>query len=376
MSRLFVRDETGGVLNSDHFRTDIAARTAYPFTIDLWVQLADLAAVSALLALVDKDASDQYFQLIYIPNGVAGATADCFTANARGPEGNFFAFTTTSPTVNKWVHVAAVFASATDRRVFLNGAGKGTETTSVTPAGIDRTCLGVSAETIPDSPLDGLLAKARVWDAALTDAEILHLARQGNPALVTSGAIVHAWPMPVGETGAAEDTVGTLDLAEQSVNGGAIDDAADPPSVALSGTIASGTDESHIVAGGRTIVVTLTNDTWVAAGATFDAQRQNIIDGLTSLQSEATGWNAEVRDTIPVTDVMRTSDTVVTITLSACSGYDITAPETIRPLIPGTVLASGLDIFASPEFTVDDAAGGGGGDPPDPFVTVMFSSAV
>ena len=109
--------------------------------------------------------------------------------------------------------------------------------------------------------------------------------------------------------------------------------------------------ESQIVSGGQQIVITLSNDTWV--NATFDAQRQNIIDGLTSAQSELTGWNNEVRDNEVVTAVVRTSDTVVTITLSAAASYDVTADETITVTIPATALVtSGSALVASPTISV------------------------
>ncbi|MDD5406989.1 MAG: hypothetical protein PHE73_08645 [Sulfurovaceae bacterium] len=123
--------------------------------------------------------------------------------------------------------------------------------------------------------------------------------------------------------------------------------------IALTGTATASITEADIVAGGKTIILTLTGDTWVATGATFDAQRQNIINGLDSAQAEATGWDAEVKAKIPVTDVVRTSDTVVTITLSAEAGYNITATETITATIPATALTGGVAVVASPTFTVN-----------------------
>jgi hypothetical protein len=129
---------------------------------------------------------------------------------------------------------------------------------------------------------------------------------------------------------------------------------------AVTGTATAGIDEADVVAGGETIIVTLTGDTWVASGATFDAIRQDIIDGLDSAQAEALGWNNEVRDNLAVTDVARTSDTVVTITLSAQASYNITAQETITVTVPGSAVATGVLIIATPTFTVDVAAAGGG----------------
>lgn len=125
-------------------------------------------------------------------------------------------------------------------------------------------------------------------------------------------------------------------------------------SVALTGTIIGAT-EADIVAGGKTIILTVTGDTWVAAGGTFDAQRQNIINGMDSAQAEATGWDAVVKATAAVTDVVRTSASVVTITLEAFATYNITATETITVTVPSTALLLGAAIVASPTFNVTAA---------------------
>lgn len=123
---------------------------------------------------------------------------------------------------------------------------------------------------------------------------------------------------------------------------------------ALSGTITSAT-EQDIVDGGKTIVLTLTNDTFVASGATFNAQRQAIIDGLTSAQSEANGWNNVVKAGLAVTAVVRTSDTVVTITLPAFASYSVTANETITATLPAAALTLAAPIVAAPTFTITEA---------------------
>ncbi len=110
--------------------------------------------------------------------------------------------------------------------------------------------------------------------------------------------------------------------------------------------------EPAIVAGGKTIILTLTGDTWVAAGAAFDAQRQNIINGLDSAGAEANGWDAKVKGLEVVGAVVRTSNTVVTITLTAEAAYNITATEVITATIPGTAVAGGNAIVATPTFRV------------------------
>ena len=92
-----------------------------------------------------------------------------------------------------------------------------------------------------------------------------------------------------------------------------------------------------------------------AAG--FNAQRQAIIDGLDGDLATGTSWDT-VRAGIAVTDVARTSPTVVTITLPALGSYDITATETITATIPAAALTGAVQIIASPTFTVDAVASG------------------
>jgi hypothetical protein len=105
----------------------------------------------------------------------------------------------------------------------------------------------------------------------------------------------------------------------------------------------------------------------------FDNTRQAIIDGFDSAQSEANGWDAK-RSTIPLTAVVRTSDTVVTITLPAIGTYDITATETITGTIPAVALAGAESIGATPTITITTS--GGGGDVTDDITGVSSTAEV
>lgn len=126
--------------------------------------------------------------------------------------------------------------------------------------------------------------------------------------------------------------------------------------VALSGTVTAAT-EAQIIAGGRTIIYTLpTGYSWVAAGATFDAERGNFIDEasnrLVSLGVEAAGWNAEVVPILTPSIVVRTSASVVTITLPAAAPYNITVPEMITPSLPSSPIVGNPEPYIEPTFTV------------------------
>ena len=127
-------------------------------------------------------------------------------------------------------------------------------------------------------------------------------------------------------------------------------------SAAVSGTITAAVTEADIVAGGKTLIITLTGDTWIAAGAlSFDLQRDEIIAGVTSAQNEALGWNLVPKVLQSLGGVARTSDTVVTITWDAFATYDITAQETITVTVPATAVNGAQAIVATPTFTVDAA---------------------
>ena len=120
----------------------------------------------------------------------------------------------------------------------------------------------------------------------------------------------------------------------------------------LSGTVTNNTVEGDIRTGGLTIILTVADDVWVATGATFDAIRQDIIDGLDSDQAEINGWDARVKAEVAVTDVVRTSGTVVTITLPAFANYNITVDETIEATVPASALVGAVGDIASPVFNV------------------------
>lgn len=124
-------------------------------------------------------------------------------------------------------------------------------------------------------------------------------------------------------------------------------------SVAASGTLISDfeTFEADIVKGTKTIILTLTDVTWVAAGTAFDAVRSDIISGITATGAEAGGWNA-VRSTIDLTSVVRTSNTVVTITLPAIPTYSISISEVLTFRAPAKAISASNTLIAPEVATV------------------------
>jgi len=133
--------------------------------------------------------------------------------------------------------------------------------------------------------------------------------------------------------------------------------------VTLTGTMLATVDEDDITTGGKTIIITLTGDTFKAAGTGpigSTADTQALIDGFDAASSPTDGWNNEVRDKALTSEVVRTSSTVATWTVAAQSGFDISAQEIITGIIPTDVLVTGAGaITATPTFTIDQVVSGG-----------------
>jgi hypothetical protein len=121
----------------------------------------------------------------------------------------------------------------------------------------------------------------------------------------------------------------------------------------VSGSISTAT-ELDIVAGGKEIILTLTNDQWVDEGIAFDNTRTAIIAGLVASTNQSLGWNnLVIVGGLTVGDVVRTSNTVVTITLPLVPGYETTSSEVIQPTIPNAALVlSNTDLATGSTFTV------------------------
>ena len=90
---------------------------------------------------------------------------------------------------------------------------------------------------------------------------------------------------------------------------------------------------------------------------TFDDARQAFINGFDGNVAGGTGWDAEVKAKAAVTEVVRTSSTVVTWTIAAQAGYNIASTETITGTIPASILTSGAPITATPTIAITATGG-------------------
>jgi hypothetical protein len=80
---------------------------------------------------------------------------------------------TASESTNKWNHMVGTTLNTTSRACYLNGANKGTDTTSVNPSVASPTEeIGANAGL---NVWRGLIADIRIWNRVLSDAEVWSL---------------------------------------------------------------------------------------------------------------------------------------------------------------------------------------------------------
>lgn len=178
--------------SSQYLQIDSTPVTGYPWTAAGWYRpSADILDDSTLLWIGDKDAAANYWRVMH--NAFAGANTITFTARNTTAAN---AVTSTTLAAGVLGHWCAVAASATDRRVYLNGAGVGTNTTSQTPTVADRVAIGRSSDSTPTELADGDVGETCIWaGVALGVGEIAALAAGTHPLLIRSAAVAAYWPL-------------------------------------------------------------------------------------------------------------------------------------------------------------------------------------
>jgi hypothetical protein len=302
--------------------------TNYPYTLSAWVKIEAFGSGTVLgIATSNQDADNADLQ------GFRVGSANKIQIYSYDPPSAFVsASSTSSYSVGDVVFAEATFRNSGNAELYVTGVSEATLN---------------SGYAFPPSPRAlGLAVAPRQNEAGLNNCEIYRATTRATAitaAQAESNYNVESDPSTFWTTSA---------WVNQNSNGS---------TAGVTGTATASITEADIVTGGKTIILTLSGDTFVAAGTGpigSTADTQAIIDGITSAQTETLGWNNEVRDTEVTTAVVRTSSTVATITLTASASYDITATETITATIPAVALTLAAAVVATPTFTVAPVASG------------------
>ena len=146
------------------------ARTSAPMTMACWFYMK-IGGVKPILTAGVVGGNDK-FQL-YASSGANGGTGAFVQAAAvsdTGVQNSNLALLT-------WHHGASVFSSTTNRIAYFKGASGTSNTTSVSPSGINTFDIGTRYSPTLGNYLNGLIAEVGIWNADLTAAEIAALAK-------------------------------------------------------------------------------------------------------------------------------------------------------------------------------------------------------
>ena len=125
-------------------------------------------------------------------------------------------------------------------------------------------------------------------------------------------------------------------------------------SVALSGTLISGpVSEDNIRSGGKTLVITLNDGKWVDNVTTNSTLRNALFAGLNSTDTTNRKVLVDALTNEGQSCITRSTDgTVVTITLPAVPGYDISKDQILTLTIPGNCLIGNKAITSDQSISI------------------------
>jgi hypothetical protein len=176
--------------SSQYLINGTAAATAEPLSMACWFKTSSDTANQALMALGSNTTTTRQFEL-----RCDGSQAGDPVVAASQQSGVIGANTTTGYTVNQWHHAAGVWNSTTDRRAFIDGGSKGTNTTARTNSAIDRTVIGAKWLSSGASLfLAGSIAECAIWNDDLTDSEVAILATGVSPLFVHPQNLIFYMP--------------------------------------------------------------------------------------------------------------------------------------------------------------------------------------
>lgn len=186
--------------SSEYLRVGSAVVAALPMTLSAWFYSDDGGIDQTLVGISDGVANGFILQAGGVgSNEIIAGSIDGGVAD--------YALSTAFWFADTWHHACAVFSTTTLRAAFLDGAGKGTQTDSNNPSGVDQTDIGQIGNG--SSYISGRIAEAAIWDVALTDAEVAVLAKGYSPLFVRAQSLVAYWPLIRDED---QDRVGGYDL--------------------------------------------------------------------------------------------------------------------------------------------------------------------
>jgi hypothetical protein len=155
--------------NKDSFITSSFSEvSSTPFTISTWVKTTSTANEAAVF--LGNGASGSQYHIIRVQGGVG-------RANSRN--GTEVQCSGTSGIADgQWHHLVGVYASPTDRKIYVDGVLERSNTTSVAGMSLTRFGIGALTRNTPHNPADlfnGEIDEVALWDRDFSAADVAAL---------------------------------------------------------------------------------------------------------------------------------------------------------------------------------------------------------
>ena len=149
-----------------------------PFSFSTWSKTSDDTIHQTIISIADSGSTNNWWGLqdrgLSAENTIWHAVQGTSSANAAS---------SLSYSLDVWHHGGGVEASATDRRAFLDGTNKGTDTVSRSPSGVDRIGVGSTARQSVFGEHNGSIAEAVIFSEAKSDANMASIHAFGDPTV-------------------------------------------------------------------------------------------------------------------------------------------------------------------------------------------------
>lgn len=178
--------------STQYLQVDQVAITDFPWTMACWFNADTLNTPYGVMFVGDKDAAAKFISMRFNISGSNGKVNQFI--NKYNGSTNVNVFTTTQFTTGIWNHACTLSRSSTSHEAYVNGGGKGTDSTSPGAAitGHDRTSIGMLRDSTPALPYDGRMFWPFFWSIDLLEEQVKKLARgfqpwKMEPRYITSG---------------------------------------------------------------------------------------------------------------------------------------------------------------------------------------------
>ena len=164
---------------------DAAPVSAYPFTFACRYRVDAAAHEAPIIGLFASTTANDWATL-----GIGGGKAQL---RCRSSASNQVLESAAAYTQAQWRSMVGVFSSANLRTLYDNGAAAVTQTTAVTPAGLNRFGFGRYLDSTPSGSFTGYASMLVMWNVELTAQEAAAYISGIDPWMIRPQAIVGIW---------------------------------------------------------------------------------------------------------------------------------------------------------------------------------------